>query len=273
MPVKVKKSNMRRLASLSALGAGALGVAAGTAEAGTPDAGGMVWSGVVDEKVGFAASYGIQATIGGPNGAAAVFVKMAYSFTTIGIGGPRRLRRTPNNQTVCIDGQIGCEQTLVARGASHQPDGTVLGFLGSLRGFASAFGRGAKFGTRTHGGVHSGVAIAGIYSNPSERFVQTTHFSSTDRYLLFKFSGGKLTHPVYGWAELHVTFPGGRSGPDVVLVSYAYDTSGAQIPAGYRGKAMDGDEGTFERAGLSALSLGAAGVRSWRAARQAEASH
>jgi hypothetical protein len=35
MPIRVKKKNVARLASLSALGAGALGVAAGTAEAGT----------------------------------------------------------------------------------------------------------------------------------------------------------------------------------------------------------------------------------------------
>lgn len=65
--------------------------------------------------------------------------------------------------------------------------------------------------------------------------------------------------------------PGYPGGPNVTLISYAYDITGAQIPAGFRGKALDGDEAEFERSGLSALSLGAAGVRSWRTARQAEA--
>jgi hypothetical protein len=47
----------------------------------------------------------------------------------------------------------------------------------------------------------------------------------------------------------------------VTLINYAYDITGAQIPAGFRGKALDGDEFEFERSGLPALSLGAAGVR------------
>ncbi|MGA2590585.1 MAG: hypothetical protein ABSH32_11755 [Bryobacteraceae bacterium] len=104
---------------------------------------------------------------------------------------------------------------------------------------------------------------------------QFTNFNSTDRYLLFRFKGGELPHPVYGWAHLSVTLPGGLGGPNVTLVSYAYETSGRQIPAGYRGRALDGDEEAYTaasaRTGVPALALGAAGVRRWRAARQAEA--
>ena len=42
-----------------------------------------------------------------------------------------------------------------------------------------------------------------------------------------------------------------------ILVSYACETTGRQIPDGHRRKAMDGDEGEFERNGLPAPSLGA----------------
>lgn len=63
MTIKIRKTNLRRLASLSALGAGALGATAGTGEAST-----IVYSGIVDEKVGWGAGYGRRATIAGPNG-------------------------------------------------------------------------------------------------------------------------------------------------------------------------------------------------------------
>ena len=62
--VKIKRANLRRLASLSALGAGALVASSSPAEAST-----IVYSGIVDDKVGFAAGYGTKATIAGPNGA------------------------------------------------------------------------------------------------------------------------------------------------------------------------------------------------------------
>jgi hypothetical protein len=50
--MRIKKKNIARLASLSAVGAGALGVAAGTAEAG------VIYSGPLTEKVGFSKGYG-----------------------------------------------------------------------------------------------------------------------------------------------------------------------------------------------------------------------
>jgi hypothetical protein len=49
--VKIKKANLKRLASLSALGAGALGVG-GSAEASS-----IVYSGVLNEQIGFGPGY------------------------------------------------------------------------------------------------------------------------------------------------------------------------------------------------------------------------
>ncbi|MGA2589073.1 MAG: hypothetical protein ABSH32_04090 [Bryobacteraceae bacterium] len=249
MTVKVKRTNLRRLASLSALGAGALGVAASTADAGTPDANGIVYSGIVDEKVGFGAGYGAQATILGPNGAAGLLDKYVIK----------------GSLTIIF------EQQIVLVGNRPGPQGTEFRFLGGVNATVSAFRRGAKFGTpaASRSWLHGGVAES--ETNFSGATSRRTRFNPVDRFFLFKFIGGALTHPVYGWAQLSVSLPGHVGGPNVTLVSYAYDTAGAQIPAGFRGKALDGDEGAYERSGLSALALGAAGVRSWRAARQTQA--
>ncbi len=47
--IKIRKGNIRRLASLSALGAGTLGMTTGTGEAST-----IVYSGILNDKIGFA---------------------------------------------------------------------------------------------------------------------------------------------------------------------------------------------------------------------------
>jgi hypothetical protein len=51
------------------------------------------------------------------------------------------------------------------------------------------------------------------------------------------------------------------------LEGYAYDDSGAYIPAGDTGGIPE--PSTFVLTGLGALVLGAAGLRRWRAARKA----
>jgi hypothetical protein len=256
MTTKLKRANVRRLASLSALGAGALGVAAGAAEAGTPDAEGIVYSGIVDEKVGFGGGYGSGGTIFGPGSKVGrlglsqvrISVSSFQSHKAVIVGDYRPIfHRT--FKVLCSTGMHTRHKPLIA-----------------------ALAQGSVFGLPPSSHSRPDGAIASSFEN-SRGFTQRTNVSPTDKYLLFRWVGGGLPHPVYGWAQLSVTLGGGGypSGPDVTVVDYAYDITGAQIPAGYRGKALDGDEGEFERSGLSALSLGAAGVRSWRAARQAEA--
>jgi len=93
-----------------------------------------------------------------------------------------------------------------------------------------------------------------------------------DKFALFKFNVGAGTE--YGWLKLSLDNNRNTSGsnnsygPDVTLVQWAYDTSGAQI---YAGETPGGvpEPGTFAMTGLAALALGAVGVRRWRAARAA----
>ena len=72
--------------------------------------------------------------------------------------------------------------------------------------------------------------VAGHLLSVSHGFFNFTAFNSTDRYLMFEFSGGDLQSPLHGWAQLRVEISR-LNAPDVTLVEWAYDTSGAPIPA------------------------------------------
>jgi hypothetical protein len=87
--------------------------------------------------------------------------------------------------------------------------------------------------------------------------------SSPNGYFLFRFLDNG--NPLYGWAQLSVSFGHGTSPDAYRLVDYAYDTTGAKIGAGELPSVPEPAE-TIPLA-LSALVLGAAGVRRWRAAK------
>jgi hypothetical protein len=231
--VKIKKANLKRLASLSALGAGALGAASGTAQASS-----IVYSGILDDKVGFGNGFNSTARIAGPHGAYAI---LAAGYDDIVLSG--------NTFSWRLVG-LGAHDLLfpLSRGG------------GSRVYSAAAFAAGRKWSN--HLLVRSpfyeaSVAGAGVSSR-----VQWTHFNSTDRYLLFEFPSVSHQPTLYGWAQLLVGFSGDE--PEVTLVDYAYDTSGVKIPAGDTGTP---EPSTFVLTGLAALALGAKGVRAWRAAR------
>ena len=202
----------------------------------------------MDEKVGFGPGYGGRATLAGPNGAGGVLSRQSFTIVY-------------NGRTV---GQW------VALGARPGPHGTNFSFLGGriCCSWASAFPLNAKFGAPATSRLFRGANIASsvFASRTGPGTAHFTEFSTTDRYLLFKFTGGNLPAPLYGWAELSVSLPGNLGGPNVTLIDYAYDISGAQLPAGDTGTP---EPSTFALAGLAALALGARGLRIWRAARKA----
>jgi hypothetical protein len=243
MTTRLSKANLRKFASLSALGAGGtIGLTAGTI-----DTSAIVYSGVVDEKVGYAAGFGSHATIAGPGGADARLFKftsrLSFSF-----------------------GKVTYRDVLAS--ADKGAHGTTVKILGD-DGQLLAYPRGSKFGTPASSRLFNEGWVADSH---------LSYFDSTDRYLLFEFTGGDLPHPIYGWAQLNVYLPCRTvcdTGPDVTLISYAYDLSGVQIPAGYHGPAKGPNDSaapepsTSAVTSLAALALGAAGLRRWRAARRA----
>jgi hypothetical protein len=235
--MKIKKANIKRLASLTALGAGAVGASAGTAEASS-----IVFSGLVDAKIGSGTGYQSKFSFAGPGGAAEVL----------------RLRST----AYCVSGCFFSQNVGVYGRGKH---GTDIQIHAGPKSFAVASPAGATF-DRVAGaklGTQGDVAFTFLSSAVRDQG-HFTNFNTTDDYLLFRFAGGHLSRDVYGWAQLEVSFaPGGPfvGGPQVTLVDWAYDTSGAQIPAGDTGTP---EPSTFVLTGLAALALGAKGLRAWR---------
>ena len=241
--IKLKAANMKRLASLTALGAGALSATVATA-----DASSIVYSGILNERVGFNNGSLWGATVSGPDGAG--FLMQDFS------------RSAPQHSV--IDGV-----SLIARSGPH---GTRFRFLGNYKGphifrnFASGFpiNDGWSAAAPGHRILSGGLVAIYKYSYGSVRGKEFTGLDNP--FLLFEFTGGNLSQTIYGWAQLDVTFnkrfP--RS-PAVTLVDWAYDTSGNQIPAGDTGTP---EPSTLTLTGLAALALGAKGLRSWRVARK-----
>ncbi|MGO4881110.1 MAG: hypothetical protein ACLP59_09850 [Bryobacteraceae bacterium] len=241
---KLKRTNRKRLASLSALGAGALGVAACPANAND-----IVFSGVINVKVPYSV---YQYTMAGPEGAGGV------------------LKFNSGCQITCFNFSSGVE--ILSKPGKH---GTEFRFLatGPRNSFAQGEPQDAIWGTAAGKSTKS-ASICFRFDGGAT----STTFSSTDRYLLFRFQGGALKHDMYGWARIRVS-PGAVFAPQVNLVDWAYDPSGVHLPAGYHGNSGQvepEDIGTLEPStldatGLPALALGAPGLRRLRAARQAEA--
>ena len=187
---KLKRTNTKRLASLSALGAGALGLAAGPANAND-----IVFSGVINVNV----PYGdYQYTMLGPNGAGGVLkFNSGCQFTCFNFSSGVNIRSQA--------GKYGTQFRLLGTAEGYFPQGEPLAAVwGTVTGKST---KSASVCFRFDGGA-----------------TQTT-FTSSDRYMLFRFRGGALKHDMYGWARIQVTPKG-----EVDLVDWAYDPTGVRLP-------------------------------------------
>ena len=235
----IKKENLRRLASLSALGAGALGAGVDTA-----DASSIIWSGLLNETVGYQPGAATRFTFAGPNGA----------------GARMTLRSFYGCSAICT------KHLSVYLGENRGAHGTKFQFL--LTGFPV----GATFSSKRRlyppGAVLAASFCSGSLGHPCSPTRTFTNFGFTaaDPYMLFRFTGGNPKQAMFGWAQFSLSFPGNLSGPDVTLVDWAYETSGAKLPAGDTGTP---EPSTLALTGLAALALGAKGLRRWRGARKA----
>lgn len=91
--------------------------------------------------------------------------------------------------------------------------------------------------------------------------------SFSNQYAAFVFKDSTNSDAlVYGWAELSMTVSSG-TGPDVTLLGYAYDLSGATIPMGATTAAIPEPASSATALAFGALAFGA--VRRWRASKKA----
>lgn len=249
--MRLNRKSMRKLASLTALGAGAVTLSAENAEAS------VIYSGPMDAKVGIAPGYGptyISPLL--PGGAQFEFNLISYAYTT----------------------------------ATHHIVYHVISlYAKGLGGAAGPFFEKTRTNPPLPGSAMKVVNAGALWSTlgpPLENPLIAYRFwvglignayglkSFTDKYAMFRFNGCAVS-PCYGWIELSLSvanqppFRNVNNGPNLDILGFAYDDSGTLIPAGYKGPNSIPEPSTFELAGLAALALGADGLRRWRAARKA----
>ena len=246
-----RKDLKKKVASLSALGAGVLVFGAGEAEAG------IIYSGAVNAQVGFSSG------------------NSSYAIPTLGLAFGR-FGTTYGSSGI---------RSVYARGSAQL---AVQGFFlqlfsaGAMWNQASAVGNSAVIGGRRWGiGSSSsgsgGSSYYGSYARAAFTFPVASKMGLdpfNDKYALFQFNNGQNT--LYGWVQLSYAVsasfgPDPQFGPDLTIHSWAYDDTGASIAAGDTGQngAQTPEPGTMASTGLAAVALGAAGLRQWRKTRKA----
>jgi hypothetical protein len=77
----------------------------------------------------------------------------------------------------------------------------------------------------------------------------------------------------YGWVEASMTVTRtinntSSFGPNLTIIQYAFDNTGAVLAAGATSNAPSPEPSTLAESGIAALILGAEGLRRWRKARK-----
>jgi len=257
MPLKA--SQLKKLASLSAIGAGAVALTADKAEASS------IQYTPVHQTVGFAAADLPVVPLNLPSFSGSRvsfgFVRASgtnsYSFgrAILGVGGSAPGARFATRIAPVISSSSVPVIKIVPAGKTWFQ-------------VSSSSGRPFGFVAARLWGSYSGKTFHSAFGNTN---------SFTNQYALFQF--GPAFAPLYGWVELSLSItdaygpicaspscgdPNGY-GPELNVIGYAYDTSGAPIAAGAGVPEPD----TFVATGLAALALGAAGMRRWRKSKKA----
>jgi hypothetical protein len=248
--MQIHRKTIKKLASLSAFGAGALTLGAMHADAS------VIYSGLIDVTVGFDGGDVGSYFSPGLGNLAAQFgfstfrqnlanASYTHIYRTIkGQGNASMLFKDTNFVLYPFpanakwgNGKLSSSQVMIAKRTQHKRSSTSMGAV--------------TFTTR--GSSTSGLGI------------------QMNKYALFDFNGGAQTD--YGWILFDnaiTQFKGVGTGPDFTIVSYAYDNTGALIAAGDTGQSNGSpvpEPDCFALSGLGALALGAVGHRRWRAAR------
>ena len=221
-----------RLKSLLALSVGAVSLPhAGTA--------GIVYSGPIDEQVGFSPGFNSSYTLDLPGTADVQLVTKSFPGVDYG----------PSFQYGATN-----------RVNFSQGSGYARFRIFSSNGNSFIKRNSAGLTWDAIGGNTGSVGAVGLRDSSAVGSVQGPG-SFVDKYAAFEFQDSTQGNADrYGWALLSMTVAPGV-GPDVTLQGYAYDDSGAEIPMG-----AVPEPSAAALAALGALALG--GVRRWRASKK-----
>lgn len=248
-------THARKLASLSALGAGALIVGMGEADAT------VIYSnfGGTPGKVGFSTGYNVN-----------------FQTTNVSPAAGFRFAINSRNYSSTVRRSIFASGINGVNFARTGGNLLKLVVAGGTFGAAPAAGSATAAFRSVKRRYHSGSP--GYYSSGLGRYTGTvspyTTFNSpnhapdpfSNKFALFKFTTGGQTD--FGWIQLalvnnsQATYSG--KGPDLKIISWAFDDSGNPLAAGATGVP---EPGTFAMTAMGALALGAVGIRRWRAAK------
>lgn len=124
--------------------------------------------------------------------------------------------------------------------------------------------------------VWTQVVGAGVTSSRSAFAGQANYFghspnSYNDMYIMFRFRDStQVGSPLrYGYVKVSLSNPASNTGPDLTILAYAWENSGAQIVSGATPPVPEPSSASL--IALGALCLGANGLRSWRKHRAEEA--
>jgi hypothetical protein len=234
-----RKNLKAKIASLSALGAGALVGLTGKAQAG------VIYSGPIHVDVGVngQAQFGLM---NGPN------TVLSFAFQNTHIAGSIS---SFNTRGIRAFGQNPFLAKFAATTAGNllRPFNQGATFSNALKAGSNLLVGQRTWGTVAHG-VHS--ALNG-------------NLPFTQKYALFRFKVG-AGPTEYGWLQLSYSVtkgfgPANSLGPDLTITGWAYDNSGVKLAAG-----ASPEPGTMGLAAFGALALGAAGLRRWRKSRRTD---
>lgn len=230
---RLKAKTARKLASLSALGAGALVWSPQAAEAGT-----IQYSGIINQTIGIGQSWQT-----GDGGSLSLGTGARLGFSLYVCGCSNAIARVLPNASLFLN--------IVAL---NSVSNSIYPFLKLVN--AGVMQSGLYYTNFGPAIASFKSSIAGLYSGGQRQF--------QNRFALFSFRpSATVSSYDYGWVHLNLSAGANPLTAQLTIVDYAFDKSGARIPAGYVP-----EPGTFGSSALAALVLGAAGLRKWRAARR-----
>ncbi len=229
-----------KLKSLLALSAGAVALPQAADAA-------VIYSGVINQQVGFSSGFGPSFTMDLPGTASLTINRADNGVPGFTYGSNTYTAIPPTTQRVDVGGNSVVQIRRFPSAGAYFARRNSAGLTWDA--IADTVGPSARIGWRN---LPGGTATPGAVNGPG---------SFTDKYIAFRFQDTDAGNADrYGWVGLSMTVDA-NTGPDVTVRDWAYDDSGEKIQLG-----AVPEPSSAALLALGALALG--GVRRWRASKR-----